>query len=504
MDPDILNDSETNGFRFHGIQIARILESGQAPATHYAFEWTEYWLSYPDAVRIEVGSLELLPTHGEFFRLRFENQLGLAELRGYNAVGRLLGTPLTLLVISPKFPSLEHHRAFYEPLLGDLFDQLARLPFIVSGPTAQQVEEARHPPSPIFALHFLTHEAERISHAMRVIQAAPHRRMTVEEELRPIHAVTAIDPDALIELAQTPGRWRDAPRSQSPLARRLRGKLPETIWQSISRETLDTPENRFVLGAIRQFGMSLTNLLGQSWWASIPTSQRVRLSQLGGAIERFLIHPEWREVGRFGRAPTSSRVLLRKDGYRDLFALWEQYQRARRPLFAALDAAMSVRDVATLYEYWVYYRLIDELREITGEEPVLDLKIDALGRLGWSGTARFGNVGSLVYNPSMSAYSGIGLRPDMVWRPTYGRPVAFDAKFRMQLTASGDDKWKDDDLVKMHAYRDALDVRAAVAIYPGDWSRFWSDVGTPLSTTINHVVEEDLVGVGAIARTPGE
>ena len=494
----------TGGFRFHGEPIAPIDGTAFHPATHIAFEFTEYWLSFPGAARIEVGSRELPFSHAGYVRLLFENQLGLAELRAYDDFGRLLDTPLTLLVLSRKFPSLDQHQAFYEPLLGDLFDQLARLPFIVSGPTAQQVEEARHPPSAIFALHFLTHEATRIEHAMRVIQAAPHRRLTTEEELRPIHAVTAIDPDALIELVQSPGRWRDAPRSQAPLARQLRGKLPESIWQTTSRDTLNTPENRFGFGAIRQFGTSLTDLRGQAWWSSIPPSQRASLSQLSGSIERFLQHPDWREVGQFGRAPTASRVLLRKDGYRDLFALWEQYQRVRRPLFAALDVAMSARDVATLYEYWVYFQLIDELREIKDEEPVLELTVDEQGGIGWRGEARFGDAGRLIYNPTMRAYSHISLRPDIVWRPTYGRPVAFDAKFRLQFTASGDDKWKDDDLVKMHAYRDALDVRAAVAIYPGDWSRFWSLDGAAIYPILSEVIELDIEGIGAINRTPME
>ena len=171
---------------------------------------------------------------------------------------------------------------------------------------------------------------------------------------------------------------------------------------------------------------------------------------------------------------------------------------------AALDVAMSARDVATLYEYWVYFQLIDELREIMDEEPVLVLTVDEQGGIGWRGEARFGAVGRLIYNPSVRAYSHISLRPDMVWRPIHGRSVAFDAKFRLQLTASGDEKWKDDDLVKMHAYRDALDVRAAVAIYPGDWSRFWSIQKAGVTLDVRHLIEHEIEGVGAINRSPSK
>ncbi|HMM09240.1 MAG TPA: DUF2357 domain-containing protein, partial [Paracoccus solventivorans] len=89
------------------------------------------------------------------------------------------------------------------------------------------------------------------------------------------------------------------------------------------------------IGAARQFAQGLGSLRRQSWWKSVPEPQRRQLDLLGGALRRFNEDPKFAEVGAFGRPPSSSRVLLRKDGYRDLFALWGAYQRARRPLFAA-------------------------------------------------------------------------------------------------------------------------------------------------------------------------
>jgi len=99
----------------------------------------------------------------------------------------------------------------------------------------------------------------------------------------------------------------------------------------------------------------------------------------------------------------------------------------------------------------------------------------------------------------------MGLRPDMVWEPATGAPVAFDAKFRLRTAYDGTDQWNEADLVKMHAYRDALDVRAAVAIYPGDLSQFWMADRSRAdhSTSIRDVILNPVEGIGAFARTPG-
>ena len=147
---------------------------------------------------------------------------------------------------------------------------------------------------------------------------------------------------------------------------------------------------------------------------------------------------------------------------------------ATPPLLGALEAAMAVWDVATLYEQWVYFRLIDDIARLLDETPVLSLTSSGDDAVGWNATANLGAHGVLRYNATRTAYSKISLRPDMLWEPAIGRPVALDAKFRLQPVNDSVDEWKEDDLVKMHAYRDALNIRAAsVTLYPGDLTEFW-------------------------------
>jgi len=61
------------------------------------------------------------------------------------------------------------------------------------------------------------------------------------------------------------------------------------------------------------------------------------------------------------------------------------------------------------------------------------------------------------------------------------------------------------DLYKMHTYRDALGVRAAVALYPGEQGVFYDRRTRRRRTdlTLHELIFGDFEGVGAIPFRPG-
>src|SRR6478609_8705301 len=71
-----------------------------APATHTVLEWVEYGVSFPGATEITVGGIPLKHFAADWFMLKFENQLGLAELRAFDRDGRLISPLRWLLVLS--------------------------------------------------------------------------------------------------------------------------------------------------------------------------------------------------------------------------------------------------------------------------------------------------------------------------------------------------------------------------------------------------------------------
>lgn len=193
-------------------------------------------------------------------------------------------------------------------------------------------------------------------------------------------------------------------------------------------------------------------------------------------------------------------------------------------MFDRLEHAIDIRDIATLYEFWVFFELAARIGTVLGVEGQFlehpGALNDELNGIRYGARFRYEGVGDLYYNLSMRGYSGIWLRPDYLWKPSLGRAVAFDAKFRMDrlpALAGADAEsniedvaydTKDVDLVKMHAYRDALDVRAAVVIYPGTESTWLAAKNTPSLTSDNTdilaalLANDELDGVGAIAMSP--
>lgn len=480
---------------------------GQRPDC-FLSEWTTYRVMAPGAETLRIGSTvvpPLIPDHG-IFDIRFENQLGIAHIQPLRA-GRPLGPATTVEVIATKFATPLESIRFTDRVLTDLFARQAPLPFLAAAPTGRLVREARRPPNLLFAWHFFRRYGYEVIRAVQVIAHHPLQRLSdVREDVR-IAEATTIDLDTMLSVLHRATR-NDV--SEPGIAHRLQ---PTSVEQRRPVETLDIPENRFVLDVARRMAQTADDVLLQPWITRAPEAELARVETLRNALRTFTRDRQFGEVGPMTRIPVESRVLQRRDGYRELTRLWFAFQRARQPMFDRLQHAIDVRDIATLYEYWVFFELVDQIGAAVGVSGVLD----ALGNDGMTHglTCTFGRMGKLVYNPKERGYSGVSLRPDYLWTPTDGQPVVFDAKFRMtQHSMAANDSEpdlppgvaydpKDDDLVKMHAYRDALRVRAAMVLYPGTSAVFRATTRETRSVTVATVVQnEGLSGVGEIGMSP--
>ncbi len=265
-----------------------------------------------------------------------------------------------LEVISPKFPSVEQHVEFLSALLDDLFARAARLPFAVSADTARGVVDVPAPPTPLFTLHFLLQHARALREAAGVVVARPHRRLADRPEFVPLAAVSEADPDVLLDVLTSPERWVRA--SGFPLATKLRGHAPSEVWQRRPEETLDTPENRFVKAFLRDLLFAAESLPRQPWWRQVSADRQRVIHETESMLRLTLAQPMFTEVGDLRRIPSSSRVLLRREGYRELLDAWRLFNLARRPFFGHLQRAIDLRDIATLYEVWCFFALVEEIQ----------------------------------------------------------------------------------------------------------------------------------------------
>ena len=480
------------------------------PARCCLREWRDHLLDLPGAQYLRVGQ-KWYKVKGSLFNLRFENHLGLSRIQPY-ADDAPMCRPVTVEVISRKFPSPREHVDFFSSLLEDIFARGVRLPFHFMGPTERGVQEALQPPTPLFVLHFLSQHAQELRDALAIIKASPHRCLTDEIEQVPLARASQADPDVLQSIVRSPEHWVRTERDLL-VARRLRGHAPTNVRQRLPMETLDTPENRFVRHFVQQLLVATEVLASQPWWHKVGTTRKEETRAIAHLLRRTFHHPMFDDVGPMHQLPLSSQVLLRREGYRALLDLWRRFHRARRPLFAHLQQAIEVRDIATLYEVWVFFALIDEIGSALEETPQVELHTSAHHGLEWESVARFSPAGTLVYNRGFrypNSYS-VSLRPDFSWMRDGKPQVVLDAKFRLDRLPSEDEDASPEitakraDLYKMHTYRDALGVRAAVAVYPGTEELFYHKdkrLESSGSITLRELLIGNVSGIGAIPMKP--
>jgi predicted component of viral defense system (DUF524 family) len=261
-------------------------------------------------------------------------------------------------------------------------------------------------------------------------------------------------------------------------------------------------------------------------------------------------------VSPIRRIPLDSPVLQRKEGYREIFEAWLKFDLAARLVWEGGSDVYDLgrRDVATLYEYWVFFKLLDlfstvfstagdfarNLLEETGDH--LGLRLKTGRNIVFRGTASRDGVlvhARLDYNRTFVRHAAVDragswtqrMRPDYTLTLWLGEAdeataeangevvhVHFDAKYRIDSleqmfgneeevvtpTHTSDKKpgeeqrsveltgtYKRADLLKMHAYRDAIRRSyGAYILYPGSADRQWTGF------------HEILPGLGAFVLRP--
>ena len=484
-----------------------------APATHFLHEWQQYTVHCHGSTRLELGSQSYNAIVDGVFQARFENQVGLSRIRAFDAHGGTIDAR-HVEVVSGKLGDPGASLRFLRAMLADLTSERGALAFMPRASTSRTVQQVQRPPSLLVQYFFLLNNAEAIEEATHHILRSPHRVLDDETEHVSIFDLTEIDADVVLQLVQGGARF-----DQSVSPPRLRA-APEGVWFRVPREGYDSAENQFVKAVATSMADACDDVLDASWLRDVEdpgvANRRETLSRLGNHLRQFVRAPMFDEVGAMHRVPASSRVLQRRVGYRDLNLHWQAFLQARDPVWQRMQHAIDLRDVATLYEYWVWFALCREIQDVYGcERPEVDAIPPSDLGLPQGLKARFTGHGTLIYNASRRAYSGITLRPDYLWEPISGAKDGFDAKFRLAWDAAPLDveeeaasdpvaRAKADDLVKMHAYRDAIPgLRAAVVLFPGHVAEFRTIATEKIDDIgIGDVLGGVLEGVGAIPMSP--
>lgn len=331
--------------------------------------------------------------------------------------------------------------------------------------------------------------------------------------------------------------------------------LPRTVSVAHKVDTVDTHENQFIKYALTSF-YSFCSILVTKERASDFLKEEAEV--LCGRLAEYLNNGFFKQVSRPTRLNIGSPVLQRKEGYREILQAWLMFDLAAKIVWEGGNNVYDAgkKNIAALYEYWLFFKLRDVVCEafgialedenkekerlVTIDEDNICLNLKQGKFVVISGTyespkGRKLNV-ALSYNKTFSHSeenkSGswtVQMRPDYtlsIWPGDIDSAKAeeentivhlhFDAKYRLDKVLLKDvskvddttldqekeqsemDIYKRGDLLKMHAYKDAIRRTAgAYILYPG------GNDGGSCSENITEGFHEILPGLGAFCVAPG-
>ena len=371
------------------------------------------------------------------------------------------------------------------------------------------------------------------------ITRSPHRRWVTVDQRRALNRGLPKSGSSARRLQQPgPSTARPAHLTHLPMTR-----LPRTLQHHETVVSYDTPPNRFVRFALKKWqgiALDLQQTLQATPVGAGPRARGLDETRwLAERCEQLLARSPFDEADDMRAFPHGDPVLLRQPGYRDVL---RTYSLAEASI--ALDAVLpddpfsaTQRNVATLYEYWCFVAMMRCISELCSTEPTGVLF--EVNRSGLSLVLRQGEASKLSWEVEIQGRRlaldlwfnrdfrredpradhsswAAAMRPDISLRvrPRSARPgyavdpeldvwLHFDANYSVDGVIGVDAVITDDppdvvakraDVLKMHAYRDAIRRSAgAYVLYPG-------------SGALQHRKEhhEILPGIGAFPLRPNE
>ncbi|HEY1939780.1 MAG TPA: DUF2357 domain-containing protein [Candidatus Angelobacter sp.] len=317
--------------------------------------------------------------------------------------------------------------------------------------------------------------------------------------------------------------------------------VPMVVRRQGFMQDEDTPENQFVAQTLRLWrDLALEVAVRVGEMSSSPARARgfAETSEVIARLEEALSGNLFSALSPLSSWPASSTVLQRKEGYRDIYRAYLQSQFGASLAWSGIEDVYGAgkKNVALLYEYWCFLQLCSLVAGFCNSTPVnfnsliertpegLNLRLRQGKRVAIAGVNDRGGIRvrlALFYNKSFvtSALGHEGswtreMVPDFSLRimalnnemPTTTW-LHFDAKYRVDTVAElfGNNaesergrikdgvRYKRDDLLRMHAYKDAVRrSTGAYILFPGN------------DSTLFREFHEIVPGIGAFALRPTE
>lgn len=325
----------------------------------------------------------------------------------------------------------------------------------------------------------------------------------------PTSFASNINPNDLIDVFSNSDNLTKTNDADSIWYKRTKGHIPLKINETKYIDNIDVPENRFY----KNFLESIETLINQLLKNVTEGYIKDKLHTYKETISAYLSQRYFKDIGMMDYVPLNSQLLQKKEGYRDILQYYLMFELGFKLKWDELTDVFkgNEKKVFELYEYWCYFELADIISNLCDStidfNDIFSLSEDKMTISLREGIVKKFNFNikdeniriDLLYNKTFSkskfndynSYS-VNLRPDYSLIIHIGDEryiIHFDAKYKLNIN---DESFKNEDVVKMHAYKDAIaDTIGAYVLYPGEKKKLY------------HEDEMRLKSVGAFPLNPG-
>lgn len=289
--------------------------------------------------------------------LQFMNEVGLSTLQIQHESKPLLEMTMEL------FPTKINYRKDYYRLLQEVNDEIYNLAFHFLKKTFLKAKiNTEGNPSATEFFRLIAAHCQAFVKALERIEKQPHHQLIKTYEMTRGDRLKQIDARGRSYIRKHPELFVEVNKG---IAINSKHYLPSKGLQVNKSLTYDTLENRFIKWMSQRVIHKLTDLLSK-----VETGNKILLEEnlylrekiqgMIKSIEGKINNTFWQQVGTSDRS-VLSLVMQMAPGYRDVFQIYLILSKG-----LSLQGnlyKMSVKDIATMYEYWTFLRIGKILRE---------------------------------------------------------------------------------------------------------------------------------------------
>lgn len=269
----------------------------------------------------------------------------------------------------------------YPAMIGDLSKAASGLIFEFGSPLYQWYDFGDKPRDTFYQdFMFLEYlfRPNNLPYALDIIRKNIYNRLETYKEQVPVSMASSISPESMIEMVASPQNLCKIEEPPLNWPKIMNNYVPIAIVQQCNKENIDTPENRLV----KAFLHSLDALIVELKRATRHLNEIKpgmgyidnKLIDYYQILHEYISEDWFADVGQLEYIPSNSQVLQKREGYREIFQFFLNFEFAFRLHWGEVEDNIKGynQKLSQLYEYWCFFKIVKAISKITNQQTFFE------------------------------------------------------------------------------------------------------------------------------------